>query len=392
VKLFHIQAGDAILFLQIVKRADSKAPENSRKTLKDVATAAGVSTATVSRVLNRSAPVSREVEASVREAAERLGVPLMRQPGNRMIAFLLNNRSLLHQFHSQVLVASEAYCADRSFDLLFLPMHYPSDVPWKQLQVPRILKHRDNVDGLIVSGVNSENLLELLTHVGLPFTVFGDTVQGEWAAEKYDVVWIDDITGSYDMTVYLQSLGHTRIWYLANNRHTWFARRFQGYSRAMEDAGLPHLVRSVDSENERDVGFLGTKYILQTEQKPQAIFCGSDAICHGVYAALRDAGLNVPDDVSVAGFNDTPEATALQPNVTSVSVFPDHVGRSLGELLIARIDNPSLPAQSRMIPTQVVRRESCRPAPPPSADERHTRGGNGDRIVGSRFGVPQFGR
>jgi DNA-binding LacI/PurR family transcriptional regulator len=340
-----------------VKREKSE----GKSTFHEIAQHAGVSTATVSRVVNRSARVSPVVEKRVREAAEELGVRLQRRSGGRLIGFLLGNRTLMHPFHSQVMIAAEECCTEHDYSLLFFPLRYPSDVGWDRLHVPNVIKRRDILDGLIVSGVTSENLLQLLTHVGLPFSVFGDTTQGEWNPHLYDVVWIDDVIGAYEMTRYLHSLGHEHVWYVANTKLTWFARRLEGYSRAMEGMGLKPLVSSIDSGSEHEVGFLATKYILQQGQPVQAIFCGADAICHGVYAALRDAGLRVPEDISVAGFNDTPEATVLHPPVTSVRVFPEHVGRILAELVMNRINNPGLNPENRMIPTQVVKRESCRP-------------------------------
>ena len=78
-----------------------------------------------------------------------------------------------------------------------------------------------------------------------------------------------------------------------------------------------------------------------------------------MYDALREAGLRIPADISVAAFNDTPEATLLHPPLTSVRVFPEQVGRSLAQMVIARIEDPALPPQEYTIATQVVRRESC---------------------------------
>jgi LacI family transcriptional regulator len=91
-----------------------------------------------------------------------------------------------------------------------------------------------------------------------------------------------------------------------------------------------------------------------------SIFGGSDAVCHGVYTALRDAGLAVPKDISVVGFNDTPEATFLHPALTSVRAFPEVLGRMLAEMVMSRITNPGLPPQDRVISTQVIKRESSR--------------------------------
>ncbi len=128
----------------------------------------------------------------------------------------------------------------------------------------------------------------------------------------------------------------------------------------MLEAGLEPMVSEIDSEHEHEVGFLAMKQLLaRYPGKIDAVFGGSDATCHGIYAALREGGLKVPDDISVCGFNDTPEATVLYPPLTSVKVFPDLIGRQLAEMVLARIANPGIAPQHRMIPTQLVKRESC---------------------------------
>jgi len=329
-------------------------------TFSDVARAAGVSVATVSRVASHTAYVSPDVERRVRAAAETIGVSLEKRNGSRLIAFILGNRSLLHPFHSHVLTAAESYCADKDYNLVFFPMHYSVNSPAVQLHVPRIFERGDLIDGLIVSGVNSNNLLEVLKQVRRPFAVYGDTVEGPWTPGKYDVVWVDDITGAYDLTRFLQNEGHSRIWYVANTRQTWFARRLQGYRAAMNDAGLQPLISSLDSNNEHEVGLLGTKDLLRRGCALDSIFGGSDAVCHGVYTALRDAGLSVPKDVSVVGFNDTPEANLLHPALTTVRAFPEILGRMLAEMVMSRINDPGLSPQDRVISTQVIKRESSR--------------------------------
>ena len=115
----------------------------------------------------------------------------------------------------------------------------------------------------------------------------------------------------------------------------------------------------MDSDQEYEVGFLATKQILAGDARVDAIFGGSDATCHGIYGALREARIRVPDDISVCGFNDTPEATVLYPPLTSVRVFPELVGRQLAEMVLARFANPGGAVQRRVIPTQLVKRESC---------------------------------
>jgi LacI family transcriptional regulator len=332
----------------------------SKNTLQNVAKLANVSPASVSRLVNRSARVSPEVERRIRDAASRLGFDLSGKRDTRLIAFLLGNRSLLHPFHSQVLLAAEAYCAGHDYNLLFFPLHYSASQHWTKLHVPRVLYRPDMIDGFIVSGVNYQNLLDLLTDIRLPLSVLADTVQGEWKSKAYDSAGVDDRNGAYEMTRYLQSLGHSRIAFVANNRLAWFLRRCESYLRAMKEADLEPLIATIDSDHEREIGYLAMKQILALHSRPvDAVFGGSDAICHGVYAALREAGLRVPEEISVSGFNDTPEATVLYPPLTSVRVFPELVGRQLAEMVLARIANPGAATQQRVIPTQLVKRESC---------------------------------
>jgi LacI family transcriptional regulator len=331
-----------------------------RSTLQDVAELAKVSPATVSRVMNRTGRVSPKLDSRIRSAAEKLGFPLNKKKGTRLIAFLLGNRSLTHPFHSQVLLSAEEYCASHGYNLLFFPLRYAPHVPPDKLDVPQILLRSDVIDGYLVAGVNYWNLLEFLRKTELPFSVLGDSVQGEWDPKAYDVVWVDETSGAYEVTRTMLSLGHTRIAYVANTRMIWFARRLNGYRRAMEEAGLTPLVASLDSENEHEVGYLGTKQILtRARGDVTAIFAGSDVVAPGVYAALREASLRVPEDISVCGFNDMPVATVLHPALTSVRVFPELLGRFLAETMFARMANATLTPQERMIPTQVIKRESC---------------------------------
>lgn len=332
-------------------------------TLEDVAKLAKVSPATVSRVINKTSRVSPEVQARIRAAAEKLGFDLRKRNKTRLIAFILSNRSLLYPFHSQVLLAAQAYCSAQDYDVVFLPLQYSEGQDADKLHLPAILRRADVIDGFIASGVNHQNLFEALSRIGLPFSVLGDTVQGNWQEDQYDVVRIDDTDGAYEVTRYLQSLGHAQIAFLANVRLKWFARRHEGYVRAMQEAGLEPIVLSVDSENEHEIGFIGMKRLWSDRAKTvSAVFSASDAIAFGVYTALRELDVPVPGAISVCGFNDTPDASLLYPPLTSVNVFPELIGRSLAELLLTRINNPDVEPQRRTLHTRLAKRESCLPA------------------------------
>jgi LacI family transcriptional regulator len=324
-----------------------------------VARAAGVSIATVSRVANGSDNVSAELRERVIQAASELNFDLNGKNRARIIAFILSNRDVFNPFHASVLLGAEAYCANHDYGLLFLPFRYPSNVSWQNLHLPQILQRRDVIGAVIVAGTNSQNLLDLLTRKGISFVVLGNNVLGEWKKEEYSSVYFDDIEGAYEVTRYLQSLGHQRISYVGNCRLPWFARRAAGYRRAMAEAGLQPLLNDFDSTNAEEVGYLATKSILKSGEAVTAIFAGEDIAARGAYKAIHEGNLRIPEDISIVGFNDT-EAATLNPPLTSVKVFTEQVGKQMAELVLKKIGQPDAGPKVITIPTQLVRRESCR--------------------------------
>src|SRR5204862_3940323 len=192
----------------------------------------------------------------------------------------------------------------------------------------------DTIGAVILLINNSQNLLELLSHRGITFVFMGNNVVGDWEREKTSALYFDDVEGAYDATRYLQSLAHRDIWYIGNCQLTWFKRRYEGYCRAMKDAGLvPHL-SEFDSGEGEDLGYLATKSILKSGDPMTALFAGDDAVARGAYKAIHEVGLRIPDDISVMGFNDT-EAGSLHPPLTSVRVFTEQMGREMAALAFA---------------------------------------------------------
>src|SRR5262245_37656650 len=120
--------------------------------IQDVAKLAGVSLATVSRVATGSDRVSPELRARVLKAASELKLELNGKGKARIVAFILANRELFNPFHAGVMVGAEAYCATRDCGLLFLPIHYGSNVPWQNLHLPRILSRPGPVNAAILAG------------------------------------------------------------------------------------------------------------------------------------------------------------------------------------------------------------------------------------------------
>ncbi|HET9179734.1 MAG TPA: LacI family DNA-binding transcriptional regulator [Terriglobia bacterium] len=327
--------------------------------VQELATRASVSVATVSRILNGSARVSQELQDRVRKAAAEIGINLQDTTRSRTVAFVLGNRHMLHMFHSRVLAGAQDYCTAHGWDAIFLSYNYQPSVPWKELRFPQVLRRRDIIRAAILGGTHSENLLIALGHRGIPFAALGNNLLlNETEHLDYDVVYSNDLQSAYELTRYLQSLNHRNIWFVGNTKLPWFARCYSGYNRAMKDAGLLPRLSEFYSQDEEEVGYLAAKSILGGGQAVTAIFAGTDPAARGVYRAAREAGKNIPNDLSVVACNDTYGAL-LSPPLTTIREFPELLGSQLVELVLSRIADPDLPPRQVTIPTEIIKRESC---------------------------------
>src|SRR6202521_5461208 len=186
-------------------------PSISKPGLREIAEAAQVSVATVSRVLNGNNRVDPTIQKAVMNAAAKLNVDLSQRNKTKALAFLLSNRAMLHAFHSRVLHGAEACCAAHGWDMLFLSFSYSPNAQWNELRLPKVLQRRDIVRAVILAGTNSTNLIELLDYKGIPYVVLGNNVIGEPQDSKSDVIFSDETQGGHDMTRYLIGLGHRHI-------------------------------------------------------------------------------------------------------------------------------------------------------------------------------------
>jgi DNA-binding LacI/PurR family transcriptional regulator len=293
-------------------------------------------------------------------AVSELDIDLSERSKTKALAFLLSNRPMQHAFHSNILLGAEAHCASRGWELIFQSSNYPLQASGRELQLPTIAKRHGIVQGVILAGTNSPDLLKLLKSKGTSFVVLGNNIVGDTNLSGYDVVFSDDIQGGLDATRYLLGLGHRHICFVGNLRLPWFARCHEGYRRGMEEAGLTPRSSSVDSEDETEIGYLGTKLLLAKEKPVTAIFAGNDPTAHGVYRGIRDSGLEIPDDISVVGCDDT-VGSWLYPALTTIREFPEQLGKQMVELLVNRIGNPSQQHQRVTVPTELIKRDSCRP-------------------------------
>jgi DNA-binding LacI/PurR family transcriptional regulator len=340
-----------------IKKSNKSNP--AKVGLRQIAASAHVSLATVSRVLNGNNRVDPVIQKAVMDAATKLKVDFSQRNKTKALAFLLSNRAMLHAFHSRILHGAETNCAAHGWDIIFLSINYSPRADWNQLHLPKVVLRRDVVRGVILAGTNSTNFLELFDHKGIPCVVLGNNVFGKTQNLKCDMILSDDIQGCQDITRYLISLGHRHIGFVGNLGLPWFARCYSGYCRAMEQSGLAIVHCPIDSEDDAEVGYLGTKLLIARGEPITAIVAGNDATAHGVYKAVRDIGLRIPDDISVTGCDDT-VGEWLYPSLTTIREFPEQLGKQMVEMMLARIAQPGLEPQLVTVPTGFIKRDSCR--------------------------------
>jgi DNA-binding LacI/PurR family transcriptional regulator len=240
-----------------------------------------------------------------------------------------------------------------------MSFRYAANTPAKELHLPKILNERGLVRAMILGGTNSANMLHALRDREIPFAVLGNNVIGEWNCTEFDAVYSDDLQGSFDLTSQLISDGHRDIFFIGDIELPWYARCAQGYRQSMMQAGLQPRLSEIHSDD-RQLGYLTMRSLLSKRERVTAVFAGSDQIASGVYEALRQSGVSIPDDISVAGFNDS-EAALMDPPLTSVREFPEELGKHLAEFALRRIEDPTRAPQQLTIPTRVVLRKSTRP-------------------------------
>jgi LacI family transcriptional regulator len=334
----------------------------------DVAARAGVSLGTVSRVINNRRDVDPELRRKVTEAVRALRY-VRAERGRRasredcpIISFVLSNREFLHPMHARMLQGAEQYCEERGYFLVFKRLDYARETPAAKLKLPVLLRERGIADCLILAGTNYSNLIEATAQAGVPYVLYGNNLVGSAPHPGADIARADDRAGSIEAVRYLVRLGHRRICYIGDISEPWFASRYQGYLTVMQEAGLEPLGQTVRlAPDNFQSGFTSAEAMLRQGVRPTAIFAGSDHFALGAWEQLRRSGVRVPQDCSLIGFDDIPDAVVTNPPLTTVhNPFID-VGRELARLAIEKAKSPCELVPESVLPTELVMRGTTWP-------------------------------
>jgi DNA-binding LacI/PurR family transcriptional regulator len=330
--------------------ASKPATSGRRPTIGDVADLAGLSRGTVSRVLNGKRWVSDEARRAVEEAvrttgyrpnAQARGLKLRRSGvvavvlgekidrlfGDPNFAVLLRgiSNALAARGTSMVLLlAGEEHDRERAFELTT----------------------SGQVDGAIfVSWYDEAATVEALDRIGVPVVFCGDPAA---APPGTSIVCSDDLVASMRMVQHLLSLGRERVAMIAHPT----PERLEGYRRALGDRFDPSIVEYGDYS--RPSGYAAMKRLLATDPAIDAVFAANDLMAAGAIDALKEAGLRIPQDVAVAGFDDSAVATEVEPALTTMRQAFDRISAELVRVLLEQVDGGA-GAQVRVATELVIR-------------------------------------
>jgi LacI family transcriptional regulator len=340
-------------------------------TIIDVADRAGVSFKTVSRVLNREpnvrAKTRERVLAAVAELGYRPNIGARSLAGSRsfLIGLMFDNPS--EAYVSKLQLGATAQCREDGFHLLIEPLDSHAE------NLPAAVAERlsaISLDGVVLTQPISDNdaVLDLLEARGLPYV----RVLPDHDLDRAPWVGMDDDAAAAAMTRHLLELGHRDIGFIEGDPgHGASALRRRGYLAALKDAGVqprPELIRP--GRFDFRSGFEAAEALLALDSPPTAIFASNDDMALGATMAAHRHGLDLPGELSIAGVDDTPMASAIWPRLTTVRQPIQEMAAAAVDLLTSGEARRRVEGRppSRLLDFQVLAREST--APPATGRKR----------------------
>lgn len=329
----------------------------SEVTIVDVAEEAGVSYATVSRVVNNKPYVKAETRARVLRAMTRLGYQANLQArslaGGRSNVIGLLVVDLATQYIGEIIHGIDDVLAANQYELMLYTTHRRKV---KESAYVNMMA-RGLADGLlIVLPREPEAYLQWLRQREFPYVLID-----QFGIDESDLsVTATNHQGGYDATKHLIDLGHRRIGIVTGWMDMVSAcYRLEGYRAALDDNGIPFDESLVYEGNfTRECGFQGASALLDLPQPPTAIFSSNDDTAFGVMDAARARNLKVPVELSVVGFDDIPTAASHIPPLTTVRQPLTDMGQSATRMLLELIQNPEEDQTSIVLPTDLILRET----------------------------------
>ncbi|PJC88076.1 transcriptional repressor PurR [Vibrio sp. HA2012] len=329
-------------------------------TIKDVARLAGVSTTTVSHVINKTRFVAESTQDKVMAAVKELNYApsavarSLKCNTTRTIGMLVTQST--NPFFAEVVDGVESYCYRQGYTLILCNT---GGIYEKQRDYIRMLAEK-RVDGMLVmcSDLTCELQEMLDSHPNIPKVIM------DWGPESSasDKIIDNSEEGGYLATKYLIENGHKNIYCLSGQLAKAICKeRILGYKRALSDAGMPFDESKIIEGNfECDTAVEAADTILALDDKPTAVFCFNDTMALGLMSRLQQKGMRVPDDISVIGYDNIDLAGYFSPPLTTIHQPKRRVGKTAFEILLERIKNKEHERHVFEMQPEIVIRDSVK--------------------------------
>ncbi|HHF3254233.1 TPA: substrate-binding domain-containing protein [Vibrio alginolyticus] len=330
-------------------------------TMKDIAKLAGVSTSTVSHVINKTRFVSEEISERVNNAAKELNyyapsalARSLKVNRTKTIGMLVTTST--NPFFGEVVKGVERSCYQKGYSLILC--NTEGDNERMRQSINTLLQKR--VDGLILmcSSLEGERIDVFERYPDIPVVVM------DWGPMLFtsDKIQDNSLRGGYLAAKYLIDCGHTEIGCITGPLIKHQAQmRYEGYKRAMNEAGLEFNANwIIESDFECEGGYQAFKKMAQRGALPSSIFVSNDMMAMGVINAANELGIKVPDDLSIIGYDDIHIAKFMSPSLTTIHQPKYRLGQAAVETLVRKLDKKSTEAQVVQLEPTLVERKSVK--------------------------------
>lgn len=327
---------------------------------KDIAEMLGVSTATVSLVLNNKPGVGDQKRQEIIEKIRELGCDYLLKDipvTNENIGFVVYKTigKIVDEspFFNYILEGLNSSLTDYGYNLSFVYMNRSTPLEVQEMQL-----RSSDCKGFLIFGVEMQREdLQVFIDTGLPFVVLDNSFQDS----DVDSVSINNFQGISKAMQYAYDMGHREIGYIrCRERITSFSERYQAYKNCMKKFGLKIKESYIWDVNysEKTIREEVGKYLSENNENPTIFIAENDFIaCHAIHG-MQDNGYRVPEDISVIGFDDRPVCQMIVPSVTTVNVPKNAFGSAAVELLMEKMQNPREYSMKTEIGTKLIIRKS----------------------------------
>lgn len=336
-----------------------------RYNIRDVASEAGVSVATVSRVINKGRYVAPETRQRVLIVAQRLNflqnVHARRLARGRSDLFGLIISEIANPFFPEIIKGFEGAAIEGGFDVLLYNTEYGPE----RIEASVRMMISNQVRGVaVMTSVLDRKLAEDMAAIKIPVVLLDQTPPGRLIS----TIQIDYEQGVSKAIAYLRDLGHKLFAFVAGPPGIQAAVRFrEAFNKVMESHGLRDS-EIVQGDHKVGGGITAAKALVNRSPMPTAILCGNDLTALGVVTGMEEAGLRVPEDVSVVGFDDIFFAKLFRPPLSTIRVEREGLGRLAFDTLLRALRDKRKQGVQQVCETQLVVRRSTAPRPGSGAE------------------------